>query len=283
MPAIDPPRASAQMTDAQLDQLGELLHTRALPHGGLTLEALDGFYSALAVSPEPLPPEQFHHIVWGEDHQWDSEAQADEAHGLTAALWREIEKRVAKDPDVSGEAAFPLLAMPDGLMEQDPDQPFESDFPVGAEWAAGFLMAVSLQPEAWDERLSDSDELVQDFADLQRLLDDESDEAPDHLLAQAPDADASEGPGEAAASAPGDDAIDLDSEHDGDAALDFDARMEILGQIPYMLYDLHVWKIEDMAPREPVRREDGPGRNDPCPCGSGQKFKKCCGDPARLH
>lgn len=26
-----------------------------------------------------------------------------------------------------------------------------------------------------------------------------------------------------------------------------------------------------------------PGRNDLCPCGSGKKFKKCCGDPARLH
>ena len=25
------------------------------------------------------------------------------------------------------------------------------------------------------------------------------------------------------------------------------------------------------------------GRNDPCPCGSGKKFKKCCGDLARLH
>lgn len=25
------------------------------------------------------------------------------------------------------------------------------------------------------------------------------------------------------------------------------------------------------------RRGSGPGRNDPCPCGSGKKFKKCCG------
>ncbi len=23
------------------------------------------------------------------------------------------------------------------------------------------------------------------------------------------------------------------------------------------------------------------GRNDPCPCGSGKKYKKCCGDPAK--
>ena len=29
---------------------------------------------------------------------------------------------------------------------------------------------------------------------------------------------------------------------------------------------------------EPVRRESPKvGRNDPCPCGSGKKFKKCCG------
>lgn len=25
------------------------------------------------------------------------------------------------------------------------------------------------------------------------------------------------------------------------------------------------------------------GRNEPCPCGSGKKFKKCCGAPAELH
>ncbi|MFA6294933.1 MAG: preprotein translocase subunit SecA [Candidatus Paceibacterota bacterium] len=26
-----------------------------------------------------------------------------------------------------------------------------------------------------------------------------------------------------------------------------------------------------------VKKEQGPGRNDPCPCGSGKKYKKCCG------
>jgi len=25
------------------------------------------------------------------------------------------------------------------------------------------------------------------------------------------------------------------------------------------------------------------GRNDPCPCGSGKKFKQCCGAPGNLH
>ena len=30
-------------------------------------------------------------------------------------------------------------------------------------------------------------------------------------------------------------------------------------------------------PLQPVRAEKTPGRNDPCPCGSGKKYKNCCG------
>ena len=31
------------------------------------------------------------------------------------------------------------------------------------------------------------------------------------------------------------------------------------------------------APVEQARAAEAPGRNDPCPCGSGKKYKKCCG------
>ena len=43
-------------------------------------------------------------------------------------------------------------------------------------------------------------------------------------------------------------------------------------------------KPEDIADLEallnwpkPVKAEKKVGRNDPCPCGSGKKYKKCCG------
>ena len=38
----------------------------------------------------------------------------------------------------------------------------------------------------------------------------------------------------------------------------------------------------DLIPsgREPWRREPGPGRNEPCPCGSGRRYKHCCGRDA---
>jgi preprotein translocase subunit SecA len=34
----------------------------------------------------------------------------------------------------------------------------------------------------------------------------------------------------------------------------------------------------DRQPVQQVVRGDKVGRNDPCPCGSGKKYKKCCGD-----
>lgn len=36
-------------------------------------------------------------------------------------------------------------------------------------------------------------------------------------------------------------------------------------------------RYQEEAPRQPFRREQKIGRNDPCPCGSGKKYKKCCG------
>jgi len=40
------------------------------------------------------------------------------------------------------------------------------------------------------------------------------------------------------------------------------------------------WKFEDgelVGERPELREEPKVGRNDPCPCGSGKKYKKCCG------
>ena len=34
---------------------------------------------------------------------------------------------------------------------------------------------------------------------------------------------------------------------------------------------------EKPEPQTPIRNAVKVGRNDPCPCGSGKKYKKCCG------
>lgn len=54
------------------------------------------------------------------------------------------------------------------------------------------------------------------------------------------------------------------------------------------LYTLKAWEgifsedkimqiIKDFKRSKIVHKEKEPGRNDPCPCGSGKKYKKCCG------
>lgn len=62
----------------------------------------------------------------------------------------------------------------------------------------------------------------------------------------------------------------------------------------WMPYHARPWEMKDTLEliethftrnisreRPPQRHEEAPpGRNDPCPCGSGQKYKRCCGKGA---
>jgi uncharacterized protein YecA (UPF0149 family) len=35
--------------------------------------------------------------------------------------------------------------------------------------------------------------------------------------------------------------------------------------------------LKETPKTEPIHSDKAPSRNDPCPCGSGKKYKKCCG------
>lgn len=55
---------------------------------------------------------------------------------------------------------------------------------------------------------------------------------------------------------------------------------ENLPDIVQAIYNF--WRAKDASVT--VRRDvEKVGRNDPCPCGSGKKFKQCCGQPEKLH
>ncbi len=69
------------------------------------------------------------------------------------------------------------------------------------------------------------------------------------------------------------------------ARLGFDERMALIAELPECIAELSgFWTAAGgAAPREPLRKQPLPGRNDPCPCGSGKKYKKCHGAPERLN
>ncbi|MDD6043557.1 MAG: SEC-C metal-binding domain-containing protein [Eubacteriaceae bacterium] len=89
--------------------------------------------------------------------------------------------------------------------------------------------------------------------------------------------------------------IDLNGVTD-DYAVDLDIDFEklyfnMLAAEADYLYTLVEWEqvltedkilsiIKDFKKSKIVHVEKKPGRNDPCPCGSGKKYKKCCGKNA---
>jgi uncharacterized protein len=44
----------------------------------------------------------------------------------------------------------------------------------------------------------------------------------------------------------------------------------------WLAYRMSSMDDDEAQSIEPIRSEAKIGRNDPCPCGSGKKFKKCC-------
>jgi hypothetical protein len=59
------------------------------------------------------------------------------------------------------------------------------------------------------------------------------------------------------------------SNKDGKTAFSF--RMPSLERIDFVEQNKSLSKTKSIPPSRRV------GRNDPCPCGSGKKYKKCCG------
>lgn len=112
---------------------------------------------------------------------------------------------------------------------------------IAADWAEGFLQAVHLRADAW-EKLFRSEKHVHSLVPILALCCDEDGVS----LLQLPD--------------------EVENQFFADAG-------EL---IPAAIFEIAAfWRAARTAPQ---RRSTGPktGRNDPCPCGSGKKFKKCC-------
>jgi uncharacterized protein len=237
--------ATALLDDAGIERLSDLLDTRAVPFRGFNLEALDGFLSALAVGPEPVPPEEWQPVVWGgKPPRWDGAEEAAEVEALLMAHWRMVEQRVRFPGDELPDHLAPLLWLP-----EDPDAQDDDELDVGRDWAYGFFRGVELREPAWEAWLDEHDWIEEIFALLDSV-------------------------------ASGEVESEVESEGDENAEptpLDYKTRIGIIGALPGMLADLHLHRIDSLTPRTPRRRAITPERNDPCPCGSGKKYKKCHG------
>ena len=63
-----------------------------------------------------------------------------------------------------------------------------------------------------------------------------------------------------------------------------DSEDELVNAIAGVINNTPMWILKgltsielDRMRKTTIVKEKTPGRNEPCPCGSGKKYKKCCG------
>jgi uncharacterized protein len=226
------------LAGARIDRLADLLEQRAVPFKGFNLEALDGFLSALVLAPETVPDAQWQPLVWGgKPPRWGDESR--DVDALLAEHWQLAVQRACHGEDALPDRLAPLLWLPEDPALEHPDA-----LDVGRDWAEGFFRGVGLRESAWEAWLDEHAWIDEIFVLIDRL-------ASGEVLSDDPTTTAT--------------------------PLDYRERLDIIASVPGMLSDLQHHRIAMLTPRAPRRHAGTPERNAPCPCGSGRKYKKCCG------
>lgn len=225
-------------TDAELDRLEEMLRRLPADNDGMSLSEFDGFCAGLLVCPELIMPGEWLPLVWGENTAPGFKSM-DEVQTATNLVMDHY-NRVARSLTPPSTGYVPILAL-------DPN----SDDTLWELWVAGFEKAMSLRPDCWEKIVESEDEEAAASISMILAL---------HQIDQGT------------------------SELKDDAIDELDQKAPEL--IPRIVATLNRWtKARHISAPRPAaaNRNTGPstnrkvGRNDPCPCGSGRKYKKCCG------
>jgi len=241
MTSLEP---AATEDDAMLEAF---LSRPSHPEGTLSLGEVRGFIFALAAAPELVKPSEWLPLIFGgEEPDFDGLEEAQPVLGALMALYNDINSEVREE----GER------MPDGCeFHEEPLANLEPDATV-SQWSRGFRLGHLFLAETWDAYLPE--ELEQEHkALLATLIFFASRSAAERVVEEFTNADAS-----------------LES-----VALTF-RDLFPAAVARYAAMGTSIWDVvlkRDLERPGPAVAEPRVGRNDPCPCGSGRKYKKCCG------
>ncbi|MBL8395926.1 MAG: UPF0149 family protein [Candidatus Accumulibacter sp.] len=228
----------AQLSDQQLLRLEELLEHPLLEQA-MRLDEVQGYLCAALSGPQPIPESQWLDEVLGAPGLAASDAGR-EAAELLRRLATRLEVELA-----SGEAPLLLLY---GVEEGDS----ASDY---VPWCRAYLHGLDQATEDWfdflgaDDDQEDSDEIT--FLDEQLF--------PLFVLT---------GDAAAAAGEAGEEWLS------GEELERLNSECEEL--LPQSITNIYRFWLAQRGVETIHRAQPKVGRNEPCPCGSGKKYKKCC-------
>lgn len=213
----------------------------------MDIATLNGFMTAIVCGPKTIMPSEWMRWVWDMERGEDAPEFKDQAQAqrILGLIMRHMND-IAETLHQAPEQYEPLLMEnPNG---GDP-------IPILDEWCSGFMKGVKLDPEGWLPVIVGKPEW------MSTIMLYGTEEGWDALKQKD---------------------LSLD-EHRALA----DGLADTVRQIHSLWLEQRRKQIgEGVLPsvvRQPVRNPNKVGRNEPCPCGSGKKFKQCHGSPGRLH
>jgi len=231
--------------------LTEFLDSPKRPDGTLRFHELQGFLFAIASSPETIAPSEWLPMI-GDDEglNFADQDEAQDILGLVMALYNEVNTAVLKRSNT--------LPAGCGFCEDIPKN-FADDASI-SQWSRGFASGHDWLAEVWEECLfGELDEecgatlMVLSFFGSKKL-----------------------------ANAYYEDMVS-DNRNRGDGSFE-DFAKTVREMFPDALASYaHIGRsiFEAVLQLDEDRREQALsteiGRNEPCPCGSGKKYKRCCG------
>lgn len=234
------------LTDQELDELDAFLDSDVHSEDTMDLSTLDGYFAAIALNPEFILPSQWLPWVWdmGAGEETPVFEDAAQAERINGLLLRHYNHV----QDMIGEGRFaPLmytLAQDDG-----------SEFYDAEGWSMGFMLGVTLFQDVWQPILEEHGEWL---APMLLLGTEEGWEQ----LQEAHPEGSDERPAVRAA---------------------YEAIPDKIEEIFQYFMPQREANAQARVTATLRRSGDKIGRNDPCPCGSGKKFKKCCGAGPTIH
>lgn len=227
------------LSDKELDQLDALLLSIPLDDDGMLLSEFDGFCAGLIVCPDMVMPGEWLPIVWGDGtDRFETLEDAQTATDLISGHYNSV-----------AQSLSPPMADYQPLYEEDT----RTGEILWESWVSGFERAMRLRPNAWERIVESGDEEASASINMMLAL-----------------YDIAEGRSELAKASI--------------AALTEEAP----DLIPNLVMTLNGWTKLAQRPTpfpawQAANQSTAPfraakvGRNDPCPCGSGRKYKRCCG------
>ncbi len=230
----------AQLADNQLDRLETLLEDPALAEA-MRLDEIQGYLCAALSGPQAIPEDEWLADALGSEEALETDAGREAAELLRAfAAALEAELAAGRPPV--------LLLYP---KQDDEDGP--SDY---VPWCQAYLAGVDAAEDDWFEFLGDEED-GEDSEEITYL-----DERLFPLMVLT---------GEAEAAA---------REH-GEEWAEGEELEQVTNdceeELPQAVTDIYRFWMAKRGTQTIRREEPKVGRNDPCPCGSGKKFKQCCG------